>query len=285
MSTFWSAWVIVLAVVTFGISFLLRGAAGRIPVQADGTTSHVWDGVRENLRRLPPWWISGVLCQPRGCPRLPRALSRARRFRRHAGLDFARTTSRTTPLPIRAKLDARIAPWRGLTIEQMAKDRNAVATGGRLYQDNCAACHGKGAHGNSQVGAPDLTDDVWQFGGSGDAILTSILNGRSAVMPPWGKALQREGVTGSGGVRPEPGWPFQPRMAGQGRGRSNTRCSACPAMAAAVSGVRDGRARASTDARLALRRRLGGHHDQHPRRPHRRHARVARTPGRRPDPA
>ena len=44
MSTFWSTWVIVLAVVTFGISFLLLCWAPwvKIPTQADGTTTHVW---------------------------------------------------------------------------------------------------------------------------------------------------------------------------------------------------------------------------------------------------
>ena len=196
MSDFWSAWVVVLAVVTIGLSLFLFtwGLRVRIPVQEDGTTGHDWDGIRENLHRLPRWWILvsavsfvGVLGYLVLYPGLG---------------NFAGVLGWSSPGQHRddtaanaAKLDARIAPWRGLTIEQMAKDRNAVAIGGRLYQDNCAACHGKGAHGNSKVGAPDLTDDVWQFGGSGDAILTSILNGRSTVMPPWGKALQREGVT------------------------------------------------------------------------------------------
>ena len=61
MSTFWSTWVIVLAVVTFCISFFLLCWAPwvRIPTQPDGTTTHVWaHGVlREGVKRLPRWWL------------------------------------------------------------------------------------------------------------------------------------------------------------------------------------------------------------------------------------
>jgi len=62
VSTFWSTWVIVLAVVTFGISFLLLCWAPwvKIPTQADGTTTHVWaHGVlREGVKDLPRWWLA-----------------------------------------------------------------------------------------------------------------------------------------------------------------------------------------------------------------------------------
>ena len=61
MSTFWSTWVIVLAVITFCISFFLLCWAPwvRIPTQADGTTTHVWaHGVlREGVKTLPRWWL------------------------------------------------------------------------------------------------------------------------------------------------------------------------------------------------------------------------------------
>jgi cytochrome c oxidase cbb3-type subunit 3 len=70
-------------------------------------------------------------------------------------------------------------------IEQLAGDPAAQQLGERLFMDDCAACHGRNAKGNVLVGAPDLTDNDWLYGGDGKAIYTSIHDGRSGVMPPW----------------------------------------------------------------------------------------------------
>ena len=47
----------------------------------------------------------------------------------------------------------------------------------------CAACHGSDGKGNKTLGAPNLTDDIWLYGGSQDAIAETILNGRKGQMP------------------------------------------------------------------------------------------------------
>jgi cytochrome c oxidase cbb3-type subunit 3 len=47
----------------------------------------------------------------------------------------------------------------------------------------CAACHGTQGKGNRQIGAPDLTDDVWLHGGSQSAIIETIEKGRTGAMP------------------------------------------------------------------------------------------------------
>ena len=47
----------------------------------------------------------------------------------------------------------------------------------------CAACHGADAHGNPALGAPNLTDKIWLYGGSIDAIMETIRKGRNNVMP------------------------------------------------------------------------------------------------------
>ena len=47
----------------------------------------------------------------------------------------------------------------------------------------CAACHGIDGKGNKTLGAPNLTDDIWLYGGSQDAIVETILNGRKGQMP------------------------------------------------------------------------------------------------------
>ncbi len=47
----------------------------------------------------------------------------------------------------------------------------------------CAACHGPDGRGNQDVGAPNLSDDIWLYGGSRAAITKSVTEGRSGKMP------------------------------------------------------------------------------------------------------
>jgi cytochrome c oxidase cbb3-type subunit III len=53
----------------------------------------------------------------------------------------------------------------------------------------CAACHGPEAHGNQALGAPNLTDKVWLYGGSMETVMETIRKGRSNTMPAWGEFL------------------------------------------------------------------------------------------------
>ena len=54
-----------------------------------------------------------------------------------------------------------------------------------LFTENCASCHGEAGKGLIEVGAPNLTDAVWQYGGSADAIRATLRNGRQGLMPAW----------------------------------------------------------------------------------------------------
>jgi cytochrome c oxidase cbb3-type subunit III len=58
----------------------------------------------------------------------------------------------------------------------------------------CAACHGMDAHGNQMIGAPNLTDKTWLYGGSEDTIMETIRKGRNNTMPPWGEFLGEQKV-------------------------------------------------------------------------------------------
>ncbi|GAB2660661.1 cytochrome-c oxidase, cbb3-type subunit III [Vibrio panuliri] len=58
----------------------------------------------------------------------------------------------------------------------------------------CAACHGTDGKGNPAVGAPDLTDQYWLFGGSRAAVTETVMNGRSGVMPAWKDILGEDKV-------------------------------------------------------------------------------------------
>jgi cytochrome c oxidase cbb3-type subunit 3 len=85
--------------------------------------------------------------------------------------------------------EAKLAPlmerFKLYPVEQLSSDPAALQMGKVLFEDNCAACHQRSAKGNVALGAPDLSDDDWLYGGSGSDITTSIHDGRSGVMPPW----------------------------------------------------------------------------------------------------
>lgn len=59
------------------------------------------------------------------------------------------------------------------------------AAAGQVKFAICAACHGPDGKGNQSLGAPNLTDNIWLYGGSRMAVEASISNGRAGVMPAW----------------------------------------------------------------------------------------------------
>ena len=62
-------------------------------------------------------------------------------------------------------------------------DETMAAAGRRHYQQLCVACHGPEGKGNPTLGAPDLTNGVYTYGGDIDTLRATIRNGRNGVMP------------------------------------------------------------------------------------------------------
>ena len=58
-----------------------------------------------------------------------------------------------------------------------------AAAGKEKFQQLCVACHGADGKGNTAMGAPNLTDNVWLYGGSKPSIMESIEKGRNGRMP------------------------------------------------------------------------------------------------------
>jgi cytochrome c oxidase cbb3-type subunit III len=61
----------------------------------------------------------------------------------------------------------------------------AARRGAAVFVQNCVACHGPDAKGNRTVGAPNLTDFIWLYGGDRATIVETLTNGRQGVMPRW----------------------------------------------------------------------------------------------------
>ena len=70
-----------------------------------------------------------------------------------------------------------------MSLSGMANDGLRATRGKDLFAQNCAACHGPEGKGNTQLGAPNLTDKVWLYGSSEVTIIESIAKGRNNQMP------------------------------------------------------------------------------------------------------
>lgn len=64
-----------------------------------------------------------------------------------------------------------------------------ITAGREIFATNCASCHGENAGGNAELGAPNLTDAYWIYGGGIDTIISSVHGGRQGHMPTWDERL------------------------------------------------------------------------------------------------
>jgi cytochrome c oxidase cbb3-type subunit III len=64
-----------------------------------------------------------------------------------------------------------------------------IEAGREVFVSTCATCHGEDAKGKQDVGAPNLTDAYWVYGGDLGTIITSVHGGRQGHMPTWDERL------------------------------------------------------------------------------------------------
>ena len=79
-----------------------------------------------------------------------------------------------------------------LSISGGKANAEAAARGKAVFAEQCVACHGDDGKGNMELGAPNLTDRIWLYGGTKEAILQTIRNSRAGVMPAWEGRLSAE---------------------------------------------------------------------------------------------
>ncbi len=76
-----------------------------------------------------------------------------------------------------------------LSLSGDAPEPALVEEGATVFADNCASCHGDAATGDRAIGAPNLTDAIWLYGGDYDSVHLSVENARFGVMPAWADRL------------------------------------------------------------------------------------------------
>ena len=67
-----------------------------------------------------------------------------------------------------------------------------LAAAGKSRFMVCGACHGMDGTGNQMLGAPNLTDNIWLYGGDPSDIEDTLVNGRNGNMPAFGKSLSED---------------------------------------------------------------------------------------------
>jgi cytochrome c oxidase cbb3-type subunit III len=70
-----------------------------------------------------------------------------------------------------------------------AQNIEQMKAGREIFLTTCAACHGEDGKGNREVGAPNLTDQHWVYGGDLQTIINTIHGGRQGHMPTWDERL------------------------------------------------------------------------------------------------
>lgn len=67
------------------------------------------------------------------------------------------------------------------SVAELAKMPEAVASGQRIFLNNCAVCHGQNAQG-AALGYPNLADNDWLWGGDEEALIATITHGRNTIL-------------------------------------------------------------------------------------------------------
>lgn len=81
-----------------------------------------------------------------------------------------------------------------LDISGQQADASRAEAGAEVFVDNCESCHAEGGTGIRELGAPNLTDAIWLFGGDAASIRATVLHGRAGVMPAWAGRLSESQI-------------------------------------------------------------------------------------------
>ena len=73
-------------------------------------------------------------------------------------------------------------------------DESLLAAGEKHYQTYCAACHQADGTGNQALGAPNLTNGIWLYGGSAEQIAHTLRAGRNGAMPAFQDTLSEDKI-------------------------------------------------------------------------------------------
>lgn len=82
-----------------------------------------------------------------------------------------------------------------LAMSGQEHDATLAAAGATVWMDaGCSGCHMDDGSGDRSQGAPNLTDAIWLYGGSREAVRESVYYSRFGVMPGWTERLTEDEI-------------------------------------------------------------------------------------------
>ena len=70
----------------------------------------------------------------------------------------------------------------------------AAEDGAQVYNTLCVACHGPDGSGNPALGAPNLANGIWLYGGTQEQIAHTLRAGRNGQMPAFKDTLSEDKI-------------------------------------------------------------------------------------------
>jgi cytochrome c oxidase cbb3-type subunit 3 len=84
--------------------------------------------------------------------------------------------------------------WYVRQLSGQDNEAEAAERGKVVYEEQCSFCHGEAGEGMVEVGAPNLSDAIWLYGGTHEELVAQISSPRQGVMPAWGDRLGETSV-------------------------------------------------------------------------------------------
>ena len=191
-SAFWSGWVAVITVASLGgASWLIYSVY--FAKGGEDASSPVWDGnLEEGEHPAPLWWFWLIFAS------LVISVIYLMLYPGLGAFGGALNWSQGGEIDQRLnRYQTEFGPMRRLVAEAqintLQDDAKLMASAQRIYDRNCAVCHGYDAGGQADL-FPSLTDAAWQWGGEPAQIEHSIRHGRLAVMVGWEAALGEQAI-------------------------------------------------------------------------------------------
>jgi cytochrome c oxidase cbb3-type subunit 3 len=191
---FWAGWIAVITLVSLAaLGWLVFSIYFSPADDHEESEGPVWDeNLREGSHPAPLWWFWLILASMVFSvvylmlyPGLG-SYKGALRWSQGGNLENSLAT-----------YDAEFGSIRKLitegNLDTLQDDPDIMRSAQRVFDRNCAVCHGYEAQGQADA-FPSLVDDEWQWGGSPAQIEQSIVAGRNAVMVGWEQVLGEAGV-------------------------------------------------------------------------------------------
>lgn len=151
------------------------------------TTGHEWDGIKELNNPAPRWWLwvfyitcVWALCYWVIFPAWPTLSGEGERGGTQGRIGWTQYKQlKEQQSEIIQRKSKYLSRFHESSFDEILNDQElyafAIAGGNAAFKDNCATCHGTGGAGAK--GYPNLNDDDWLWGGTLDAIYTTIKYG------------------------------------------------------------------------------------------------------------